>query len=349
MRKPAAPQFLTDLYRKLRDRQPRSRTVRKPAAPQFLTDLYRKLRDRQPRSRAVRKPAAPQFVTDLYRDLRDRRLLLPAAMLLVALIAVPIALSSSSTPVSAPIAPEPGAGEGQTAAEPAVVTQELGVTNYRKRLEHLKAKNPFHQQFQVPKVTSKVEQSSLTPSSSLTSTGAGTGGGGSTSEPSSSAVTGTASASSTSAGGSTEPAGSSSQPSLKPPKPVWFSYRIAVKVGPVGELEERSSVKRLTMLPSSSKAVVTFVGVTEDGKRALFLVSPDVDSVSGDGRCVPTRSSCEYVMLKAGEDAKFDFAPDGKTYKLKLVEIRLSTISGNGSGGGNKVRPENPDALFGSG
>jgi hypothetical protein len=117
----------------------------------------------------------------------------------------------------------------------------------------------------------------------------------------------------------------------------------------VGELEERASVKRLTMLPSASKAVVTFVGVSEDGKRALFLVSPDVDSVSGDGRCVPSPSSCEYVVLKAGEEAKFAYAPDGKIYKLKLIEIRLSPISGDGSGGTNKVQPADPDALFGSG
>jgi hypothetical protein len=349
MRKPAVPQFLTDLYRKLRDRQSGSDAMSKSAAPHFLTDLSRKLRDHQRRSRTVRKPAAPQFVTDLYRDLRDRRLLLPAAVLVVALIAVPVALSSSSSPATAPIAPAEPVGEGATAAEPAVATQELGVTNYRKRLEQLKSKNPFHQQYQVPEVTSKVEQSSLTAPSSITSTGTGTSGGGSTSEPSSSSVTPTTSASSTASGGSTDPTGSSSPSSLKPPKPQWFSFRIAVKVGPVGELEERSSVKRLSMLPSASKAVVTFVGVTEDGTRALFLVSPDVDSVGGDGRCVPSQSSCKYVVLKAGEEAKFDYAPDGKVYKLKLVEIRLSPISGNGSGGGNKVQPADPDALFGSG
>ena len=117
----------------------------------------------------------------------------------------------------------------------------------------------------------------------------------------------------------------------------------------MGELDERSSVKRLTMLPSATKPVVTFVGVTEDGQRALFLVSPDVDSVSGDGSCEPSHSSCNYVVLKAGEAEKFDYAPDGQTYKLTLVEIRLSAISGDGSGGANKVQPRDPDALLGSG
>jgi hypothetical protein len=280
---------------------------------------------------------------DLYRDLRDRRLLLPAAVLAVALIAVPIALSSSSTPISAPIAPAgaPDGGETQSAAEPAVAMQELGVTNYRKRLQQLKSKDPFHQQFLPRTATSKL-QTSLTTASSGSTIDSGGGSGGSTSGPSNPST-------GASTGASTESASSSSNTSPKPPKPRWFSYRLAVKVGPVGELEELSSVKRLTMLPSESKAVITFVGVSEDGKRALFLVSPDVDSVSGDGRCVPSSSSCQYVVLKQGEQATFDFAPDGKTYKLKLLEIRLSSISGDGSGGGHKVQPGDPDALFGSG
>jgi hypothetical protein len=45
---------------------------------------------------------APQLLTDLYRDLRDRRLMVPAVALAVALIAVPMALSSSAPTSTAP-------------------------------------------------------------------------------------------------------------------------------------------------------------------------------------------------------------------------------------------------------
>ena len=45
-----------------------------------------------------------------------------------------------------------------------MLTRQLGVTAYRKRLERLKSKNPFQQQFTLPEVTSKVQQSSLEPS-----------------------------------------------------------------------------------------------------------------------------------------------------------------------------------------
>ena len=71
---------------------------------------------------------APEFLNNLYRDMRDRRLLLPAAALVVCLIAVPQLLSSSSTTAPPPTVPIESAGK-PTAAEPAVVTDEPGVTN----------------------------------------------------------------------------------------------------------------------------------------------------------------------------------------------------------------------------
>ena len=123
----------------------------------------------------------PQLLTDLYRDLRDRRLLVPALVLVVALIAVPVALSSSSA-TTAPPAPAPAAtadgSEEEAATSPAVLTEELGVTDYRKRLEQLQGNNPFQQQFALPEVTSKVQESSVT---APVTTGDTTSGGGSTS------------------------------------------------------------------------------------------------------------------------------------------------------------------------
>src|SRR5206468_1313297 len=69
---------------------------------------------------AMKQIQAPEFLNNLYRDMRDRRLLLPAAALLVCLIAIPQLLSSSSTPApAAPTVPVTTAGK-QTAAEPAV-------------------------------------------------------------------------------------------------------------------------------------------------------------------------------------------------------------------------------------
>ncbi|HXE99128.1 MAG TPA: hypothetical protein VN458_02155 [Solirubrobacterales bacterium] len=266
----------------------------------------------------------PQILTDLYRDLRDRRLLLPALALAVALIAVPMALSSSAaptdtTPSTAPEASEPGA---ETAAEAAVLTRQLGVTAYRKRLDRFNSKNPFHQQFTLPEVTSKVDQSSVT--EPLATTGVTTSGGGSSSTSSTAEPT---SASSTSPGGSTN-----TPPSSKPSggsggstEPTLFVFQADLAIGPPGDLSRRKSVELGKFLPSETKAMIAFSGATQDLKHALFLVTDDVSSVTGDGECVPGPANCRLLKLKVGDEAELTYAPESdRTYKLKLFEIRLA-------------------------
>ena len=98
--------------------------------------------------------------------------------------------------------------------------------------------------------------------------------------------------------------------------------RIDVKVGPEGDLVKKTGVKQLKMLPSSTTPVVVFLGTSERGGRASFLVSSDVTAVSGDGACLTTTPTCQFLTLKTGEAASFEYAPDTLTYKLKLLAIR---------------------------
>jgi hypothetical protein len=264
---------------------------------------------------------SPQVLTDLYRDLRDRRLLVPALALAVALIAVPMALSSPATPAPTAPATAPAASgpAEESAAEPAVLTRQLGVTAYRKRLERLSSKNPFQQQFTLPEVTSKVQQSSLNePSSSVSGVTASGGASASTSS------TGQTTPTSSTSPGASAPASPPSKPSDDAQKPITevILRRIDVKVGPQGELVEKTGVEQLKMLPSSTTPVVIFLGTSESGGRAFFLVSSDVTAVSGDGTCLATTPTCQFLTLKEGEVASFDYAPDATTYKLRLVAIR---------------------------
>ena len=262
----------------------------------------------------------PQLLTDLYRDLRDRRLLLPALALVVALIAVPMALSSSPSPTStAPTSPLASAPDTGTAAEAAVLTRQLGVTAYKKRLDRFSSKNPFHQQFTLPEVTSKVSQSSVT--EPLT-TGVNTSGGGSSTASSTAAP----SASSASPGGGTdtppsEPSGGSGGST----EPTLFVFQADLAIGPPGDLSRRKSVELGKLLPSEAKAMIAFSGATEDMKHALFLITDDVSSVSGDGRCVPGPANCKLLKLKVGDEATLAYAPESdRTYKLKLFGIGLA-------------------------
>jgi hypothetical protein len=263
----------------------------------------------------------PRFAQDLYRDLRDRRLLPVALLLIAALVAVPVLLSSSSgTPASAPapaLTVAPGSSDAATQA--AVLTQQLGVRDYTKRLERFKRQNPFHQQFTLPEATS----STLTePTSSATSTTGGSATSTTTSTDGGSATATGSTATGSSSGSTTQPA---PVPDTRTQTRV-LTYRVDVKVGPTGQLEAQKDVRPMKFLPGKDTPVVVFLGATPDGKQALFLVSGDVTSATGDGACMPDPSTCSYLTLKRGQKESLAYSIDGLTYELKLGRITSDLV-----------------------
>lgn len=276
----------------------------------------------------------PKFLENLYRDMRDRRLLLPALALIVALLAVPMLLKSQSSTTAPPASATTAGDGGPSAAEPAVVTKPVGITNYRKRLDQLNSKNPFHQQYtSVPsgaklKTTLPSGTPSTSTSSGSTSTSTSTG---SSTLPVPPVTGGTNSTTSSPPISSTpSPSPSPSPPAtVQVPHPTFhlYTYRASVKVGQPNKLADRPEVKRLALLPSKNRPIATFLGVSEDAKEAIFFVSADVDSVTGDGRCLPKRSACQYVVMKPGDKVSFHYTPNGNRYNLILTDVHVAEIS----------------------
>jgi hypothetical protein len=278
----------------------------------------------------------PQLLSNLYRDMRDRRMLLPAIALVAALIVVPLMLNRSSSGTAPPPTTESTPHADQASAtEPAVVTQQLGVTDYRKRLDQFQSKNPFRRHYTALPKNAKLSTTSSggTSTSATSATSATTTSATGVSSPSPSTTSLSGGSSSFSAPPSTAPTGSGSGESGggtsdKPASPGWFSFRVSVAVGPAGHLTEQKSVKRLTFLPGDNRPLVAFIGVTEDAKRAIFSVSHDVSSVRGDGHCTPRRGSCSFLELQPGDKASLAYAPEGnRAYNLKLRGIKLVPVS----------------------
>jgi hypothetical protein len=257
---------------------------------------------------------APQFLTDVLSDLRDRHLLIPVVALLAALVAVPVLLKSTSEPAP-PAPPAADSALEGAATQPAVLAENVTVRDYRERLEALQSKNPFRERFSSPAAGSGEQIAGLQDTSP---TGSPTGTTGSptatTSDATVSTGTGTSAPSSGGGGGDTSPPSPTQET-------TWFTWRIDVNVGPQGSVGERNGVSRLSFLPSASKPVIAFLGATESGKKAAFAVSTDVSSTSGEGNCAPSASVCQYVIMREGQVRTFDYAPDGKTYRLKLRDI----------------------------
>ena len=266
----------------------------------------------------------PKFLADLYADLRDRHLLIPAIALIVAILAVPVLLKSSSDKK----APPPAAGQANaTSIQPAVLaSNQVGVRDYRKRLADLKTKNPFKQQFTAAPATGTTTGTAGAGTTGATSSPASTASGVSASPtagaPTSSVPTGTPPPSTfPSPSGSGGGGGNGSNHTTEIVHQL-FTRRVDVKVGPQGNTKLEKGVKPMTILPDDTTPVVAFLGTDEGGKRAAFVVSSDVTSVSGVGTCVPSLADCLYVTLRKGEQVSLDYAPDGLTYDLKLVDIK---------------------------
>jgi hypothetical protein len=255
----------------------------------------------------------PDALLDLYYDLRARHLLPLAAVLVVAIIAVPIVLTQSSGSGSSGTAAisTPSAETNRT-SELVVAKAAPGLRAYRRRLNHLHAKDPFKQQYANPE----------------------------------SATEGTAPASTTGGGesGVSTPASETPAPSTSQTESesttvtthhlVYFSYAIDVRVASEGIHKEgaatgkskpqvRDNLPELTKLPSPKTPAAIFLGVSKDGNKALLLLSSNVEAIAGGGVCVLGSKTCQLLALAPGVPETFVYGPQGHTFRIELLKIHF--------------------------
>ena len=280
----------------------------------------------KPKPRDV-KPAGtsvqmPPFVTNLVRDMRDRRLVLPAVVLVLAIVAVPVMLRAEPepTPPAIPFVQPEGAGE----VLPAVLTEQpVGVRDYRKRLQELKSKNPFAQKFQLtpselddatqlieaPTGGSEIADAPAAGSDVTPSTDAGVGG--VSNEP------------------ALPPTSGPADPGNGPSDQVMLvlAPRLDLRFGRFGaDLKDYQDVSLGDVLPRRRKPVISLVSVSDDLKEASFIVSSGVIGTSGDGKCSPSRSDCEFLTLKEGRAHKFEYGEQGVLHRLVIDDIREKIV-----------------------
>ena len=278
----------------------------------------------------------PGPVNDLLRDLRDRHLLFPVAALLVALVAIPLMLSRSAEPAP-PVPPAPDLASAD-AITPAVMVENVGVRDYRKRLDALKRSNPF----EAP----KVDVDEVTDDGGV-DTGTSTTDPGGTDLPATDTGAGlptdTGTGLSTDSGvtdpGAAPPAdgetdtGADDGTSDQPADPIIryidqvVSYDVDVFAGPVlNGLDRYRNLKSYQLLPSKTNPVAAYIGVDEGGTKAAFLLSRDSTVTSnGGGDCLPSPESCEFILLEANEFVRVDYQranqQEATAYRVKVGKI----------------------------
>jgi hypothetical protein len=293
----------------------------------------------------------PKVLTDLYQDLRDRHLLPLVVVLIVAIPAVPLLLSGSGSqpaPSAGAAAVPPAEGTG---AQLTVVSDNPGLRDYKRRLSHLQEKNPFKESFTAPQVGganlgTTTTSTTSTPTSTTTSTSA-SGGDLPSSPPASGQTVPYAPAPGTP---SSNPGnGGGHGPSKVRVETKLVSYEVDVRVGVPGKTKPRRGVRELTMLPNEKNPVAVFMGISGDGKRAMFLVTSEVTATFGDVRCGFGDSSCQLVELTPGAPVTFTYGADDKRYQITVLKIHRVVRDASARGHHHKGGQANREARAGVG
>lgn len=238
-------------------------------------------------------------LNEIIAELRERRLWPLAVVLVAGLVAVPVLLAKSGG--STTVAQVPAAGLPVESAKPlAPITTQTTPSSTKLPGN---GRDPFTQQLLGGTSTTSVVSSTAGAASAASSAL----GGGASSSGGASSGSGTSSSSSSS-GGSSSGSGSSStgSGSSTPPKSVpsglsateSYSVALAVTDGS-GGFNTIDPLERLSVLPSSSDALMVELGVLQGGNKVLFVLQPGT-VVSGPGGCTPGPIDCELLAL--GQD-----------------------------------------------
>ena len=279
------------------------------------------------------------FLLDLWHDLKEKRLWPVAAVLLLALIAVPVLLAkpSEEAPAPAPVAKASGPTPNvlKQLAKVKLGDEEVGDGS---TLGAFDAGNPFN----PPKGAIKKDKAAATtagpsgPSGGSAST-TPSGDGGSTVTPGGGGTTGGV------PGGA--PGGGDTPTTTTT---TVYKYVVDVTFTANGRTRHIKGMEKLDMLPNQSAPLLIFMGVTEKGSNAVFLVDSTLKA-AGEGRCKPSASKCAFAYIGPGSEYIFT-EEDGDSYTVRIDEIRKVKVGTQASGAkadGSKARAAvGPDRRF---
>jgi hypothetical protein len=86
------------------------------------------------------------------------------------------------------------------------------------------------------------------------------------------------------------------------------------------EPEVKHRVLPLTPLPGAKVPVVTYMGPSKKGKP-LLLVSRDVKSIFGEGKCLEGDETCQLLEVELGFPVTFVYGANETRYKINVLKI----------------------------
>lgn len=281
----------------------------------------------------------------LRRDLLERKLWPVVAVLILALLAVPVLLLKGASADGTPLPPAPPAAA--TTSTQTATTQAPSNVPVKVVLARI-ARDPFasgvHKLSSKPAPAKSSAASSSSSASSASSSGSATASSSSSSTPvsmvSPSPASGSSSPSASSAGSPDTSGGTaappaptstiaSTSPTTQATKPAkvqsWTTYAVSVRFGKNLSVPLKTNIARLTPLPNVMAPQVMFMGVMSDGTSAVFALHAGVGRI-GPGLCRPDHAHCSAIVLKAGQTEHLSVpTTNGGHQNLVLRVVRISS------------------------
>jgi hypothetical protein len=251
------------------------------------------------------------FLLDLWHDLRAKRLAPVAAVLALALVAVPVVLSK---PSETPAPPPPTARKAPDPKDlKALASVKLEQTDERgSSLDMFDPSDPFRPPKKVTKRSNQDGDVASTVAGETPSSGGDTGSTGET----------PSTGGGTTGGGETPSTGGGDAPTTT----VQYRYVVDLTFTSNGRTRHVKSMERLDMLPSQESPLLLFLGVTANAGNAVFLVDSTLEA-AGEGKCKPRASECAFLYIGAGSEHEFT-NEEGDSYTLRINEIRKVKVDG---------------------
>jgi hypothetical protein len=248
----------------------------------------------------------------VWDDLRARRLLPVAVLLVAALVAVPLLLTKGSEEPAPPAAPATTDNQVKEPEGPDALAQvklEEYAAGTGSSLSSFDPSDPFAPPEKViaaarEDATGAGVEQPTTGGEAAPVTGGGTGDTGT-------GDTGTGDTGSGDTGG--DQGGGQ-------PETGEFAYVIDVTFWANGRKRKVKGMQKLDMLPSEASPLLIFMGVTQGGGNAAFLVDSTLQT-AGEGKCRPSRDECGVLYLGPGSEQEFT-NEEGDSYRLLIDQIR---------------------------
>jgi hypothetical protein len=103
---------------------------------------------------------------------------------------------------------------------------------------------------------------------------------------------------------------------------------VSLRLGEAGKQKTLRNIARYSPLPAGNAPFFIYLGVLDDAKTAVFMISSDA-TATGDGTCKPRKTDCQTIEMQAGDTEFFDFGTgeDVTQYQMDLLKVDEHTAS----------------------